>query len=516
MPENTSPDVIGTDPPPPARRVDPLAAALGNASLLGVGYVLLRRWARAIVAIVGGLGLVALVTVFGQPGWSWRGALTAWWVVVVADGVLQARASAQSEPGIGWTRGSWGQRVIAGVVAAVMGLAVTGAVLDARRVQASAADAHTAGDCHGAVAALRGIAFWHEAVDPFVDRRAAREVAVCGLLDNALAEQDPGRAAELLSQYLADESALWAGAPERLLDLRIMDARQAVDAGLERGDADELASGFATLSEVLAAARDRAGEVAQILSDYRERLPQAQPCRAKANVDWFRDREPTGDQVDELASDVDELAPAILLACGDALLPTDGHGALDAYQALLERYPDDDLAEQARTGVTNAETAIEGERVRTLLANHSYCTTPAPYRAAPAYAGGPKPHLVLSEGSPEFTDDVPAQWRAGDYSNATLVLCVTGPTEGDTLRNCNYEGGYRVSLKAPRYAVKVYELRTGTVVVDTTVNLASTGCPSVLRWQCTYTNPNCPPPPTVMGTQSDSAVGNTIRPWVNH
>ena len=217
-----------------------------------------------------------------------------------------------------------------------------------------------------------------------------------------------------------------------------------------------------------------------------------------------------------MARDVDALAPAILVACGDMLLVTNARGALNAYQALLDRYPDNELAEQARTGVSNAETAIEADRVRTLLSNHSYCTTPAPYRAAPAYNGGPKPHLVLSEGSPEFAAGVPGEWRAGDYTTATLVLCVTGPTEGNTLRSCDYEGGYRISLKAPQYAVKVYELRTGAVVVDTTVNLAGSGCPSVLRWQCAYTNPHCPPPPTVMSTQSDSAVRNAIKPWVNH
>ncbi|MGH3240357.1 MAG: hypothetical protein ACRDNL_08245, partial [Spirillospora sp.] len=45
-------------PPPPARVNDPLAVAVGNASLLGIGYLMMGRRRTAI-----GTGLVTIVLV---------------------------------------------------------------------------------------------------------------------------------------------------------------------------------------------------------------------------------------------------------------------------------------------------------------------------------------------------------------------------------------------------------------------------------------------------------------------
>lgn len=44
---------VPAEPPRPPAPADPWAVALGNATLLGIGYLLLRRWRLAAIAVLG-------------------------------------------------------------------------------------------------------------------------------------------------------------------------------------------------------------------------------------------------------------------------------------------------------------------------------------------------------------------------------------------------------------------------------------------------------------------------------
>ncbi len=407
----------------------------------------------------------------------------------------------------------WGQRAIAAAAAVVVAAGATLIALDVRRIESAAATAHEAGNCEEAIATLDGFAAWHRAVDPYVTRRAADNVAACNLLIEALETDDPLEAATLLAQYLDLGAARWQGASGRWADLLLTAAEGELESAIE-GDIDALESGFDLLAQVLAEAPDRAGAVDGLLTGYLEGLPEAEPCDAMDNLAWLGERSPSGDELDRATEEVDTLAPPVLVACGNALLTTDPRDALEAFQTLLDRYPDHALAADALTGVNSAETQIEAQTVRQRLTGDAprYCDDPAPYRAAPPYAGG-GPHLLFSVGSQEFIDHVPPEWRATDPTGATLIICATGPTLGGVLQSCFYEGGYTVSLHSAQFGVKGFELRTGTLAFDTTISLGG-GCPDVLRWQCQYTNPNCPPPPDIQAEYSEAAFRNAVQQFV--
>lgn len=92
-----------------------------------------------------------------------------------------------------------------------------------------------------------------------------------------------------------------------------------------------------------------------------------------------------------------------------------------------------------------------------------------------------------------------------------------GPKDGRELQTCQYQGNtgaFQVQLVANRYNVKAYELHTGELAFQTKVDSSSGGCPSILEWQCSTFNPNCPPPGNVRASHSDDAIRSAVQPWV--
>ncbi|MGA8115707.1 MAG: hypothetical protein WCA46_18765, partial [Actinocatenispora sp.] len=138
---------------PVARTVDPLAVAVGNASLLGVGYLMLG-WRR----LAAGTGLVTLVLVVllaSAYRTTWFEVVVAlWWVALVAHGWHLAR---------GRTRPAQvrGPRLVALCATVPVLLVVTLLRVDAARIEQSVTEARAGGDCAQASNALARLWFGH-------------------------------------------------------------------------------------------------------------------------------------------------------------------------------------------------------------------------------------------------------------------------------------------------------------------------------------------------------------------
>lgn len=495
-----------------ARRSDPVAVALGNATGLGLGYLLLRRWGGAGLTLAVTAVVVSIIAAFAQPGWFWRVVALLWWVFMIIHGWRLAA---------GPRRQAWRQRAVAAGAAMALVAGMVAVAVDARRLGAGAADAHAAGDCAETAATLERVGGRHRAVDPYVTRRTGGDAEACEMLLAAQAENDPAAAAGSLARYLDHPAARWDGAAQLRADLLLRAAEGELTASLV-GDPDSLAAGFDLLAEVLAEAPTRDEAVRDLLTEYVAQLPDAEPCDAMSNLDWLAAREPSGDELDRAGDQADEIAPPVLAACGDELLEQDAQSALRVYETLLDRYPDHELAGAGREGVDAAETVLEGERVGQLLSGSEprYCGSPEPYRGASPYSGaGPHPVLVLGSGT--FRDALSGDWLGDDHTDASLILCVDGPSDGNVLQTCHYDAGaafpgssYAVELRANEYQVEAYEVHTGELAFERTVQTSSGGCPQVLEWTCPGLVPNCSPPGSIRAGHSDGPIRSAVQSWV--
>jgi hypothetical protein len=182
-------------PAPSGARVhDPLAVALGNASLLGVGYLMLGRRKQAIAAAVVTVGLVSVVVLVAQP-WC-ETAVLAWWAVVIAHGWFLAGARAQR---VTVRR----QRLVAlGVTVPVL-LAVGLLRFDAFRIERSVTEAREGGDCAQVLAEQDSVWLGHRIADAPLTARGDKTVQACERLQTAKAQLTTGLS--------GDTSALKAG-----------------------------------------------------------------------------------------------------------------------------------------------------------------------------------------------------------------------------------------------------------------------------------------------------------------
>lgn len=173
--------LAGPEPAPPAPRPhDPLAVALGNASLLGVGYLLLRRRWVAVLAVAVTVVLVSLLVSTASP--SYEVAVGVWWTAVIVHGWFLTRAGAGQGVGRGALRG---QRLVAlGVTLPVL-LAVGLLRFDASRVGESVAEARERGDCAKVESARGGVWFGHRMADAPLTARGDENVEDCRRLETA-------------------------------------------------------------------------------------------------------------------------------------------------------------------------------------------------------------------------------------------------------------------------------------------------------------------------------------------
>ncbi|MEO3842029.1 MULTISPECIES: tol-pal system YbgF family protein [unclassified Streptomyces] len=577
----TEPDILAFGPdrpvfelaPVPVRARDPYAVGLANASLLGIGYGMLRRPRIAFGAAGVSVMLVILLATAGRNAW-FQAVVLAWWIGVtvhgwyLAGGRLPRRGAAVPEASAHATEIQPAEpaqpagaahaaerepadappppsappvlpanvrrdRLVALLVAAPVLLACTALRLDASRIEGNAADAHRAGECAQAVSDLEGLWFGHRLADAPLTARAEDGTEACELLLKAerQAEDDRIRGARTLKAYAAHPGALWDGAAGRRADLLLAQAEDELDAGLT-GDTDALSAGFGHLATVLQeyaggdaeGGEDRSGDVDKAIDGFLGALPTDDACQTKEVTDWLGAHETGDDGLARAADVVPEVAPAAIVDCGDALMADDTwKQARTQYEQLLDEYPDSELAGAAKDGVERADLAIQLDKVRGLLKpgeygeKPAYCDNPAPYRGAKPYRGE-GPHRAMLIGQSKHRSKLPSSWLAKDPKDAVAIICAGSSKHGATVANCPYEddiaigGSVNVAFKNREIPVRVYELRTGKLAKKTTVEIGGASCPAVLEY--TYYGVDTGPPSEVYVKSSESDVRAGYEPLI--
>ncbi len=432
------------DHPPADRTHDPLAVALGNASLLGVGYLILgRRRLALLTGLVTAVLLVLLGTAFRTAGCEV--AVGVWWAALVGHGWFLAGGRRR------WTAVRR-QRVVA-LAVTVPVLLVAGLLrFDASAVGHRVDAAREKGDCGRVVSAQDGAWFGPRLADAPLTALGDRSVAACRRLETA---------------------------------------REQLTRGLG-GDTTALQAGFGTLAAVLAEpGNDHV--VDTVLNGFLGGLPVKDPCRTVTVTDWLRDRRPSHDALDRSAGTVARTAPAALQGCADHLMADrNWQAARGRYQQLIDQYPGDARAPGARTGVRHATLSIELAQVRGLLTGPTdiqpeYCDSPAKYSGAPAFRKG-RVNRAMFYGNDTYSGKLPGGWRTTDPAHAVLVVCADTEDYGTTVETCPYENKMlpefpdEVKFHKIAIPVKVYELRTGKLLTKRKVQISGASCPSVLHY----------------------------------
>jgi hypothetical protein len=460
-------------PEPVTKSRDPLAAALGNASLLNVGYLMLGRRKPAVVTgLITLVLLIFLASVF-RTAW-FEFVVVLWWVALIAHAWFLAGRGAQRVV-------LRNQRLTAAGITAVVLLVVGFLRLDAAGIERTVTDARASGDCDRALTALDEVAFGHRVADAPLVVRGERTVEACH---------------------------------------RLRTAKDALATGLTP-DTRALKAGFDGLTSVLADLPGHEKMVDVVLDRFLAALPAKNPCTTVVITDWLRQRQVSNNAMDRAAVVVERTAPTAIVACGDdQMTAKEWARAKLLYQQLLDLYPGQELAAKAQEGIKQATLALELANVRSLLQGSSssqptYCSKPAPYSAAAPYAPGNNRSLLY--GGDDYAGRLPAEWKAGDVTDAVLVVCAGTKEYGTAVKTCPYENKTfrnfptQVTFHKIAIPVKAYELRTGKLVVDTKVEIGGATCPKVLSYT-TYGTFDVGPPSQVYVAEADADVNAGFRP----
>lgn len=434
---------------PPARVsvvfADPVAVALGNASLLGVGYLMLRRWALAVLTdLVTVVMLVMLAT-------AWRAVwfevvVALWWAALVAHGWYLARRRAVP---VAARR----QRLVAAYLAVPVLLAVAVLRFDGYRIDSALDDAKRAGDCGRAAQAVDRVWFGLRFADAPMTVRTETTHRACQRLHKAATQ---------------------------------------LGTALATGDTRQLAAGFTGLQAVLTGYPGHEPMVRTVLTDFLGVLPKADPCPAAAVTDWLRARRPNHTVLDSAAAVATRDAPPALLRCGDALVDQKSWPkALARYHQLVDQFPDSELVTKAHKGIRTATLGQQLSTVRSRLTGYAddlpkYCSNPARYEAATPYRKSHNKSLLY--GNSEYVNKLPDSWSVSDAADASLVVCVGDTKLGSRVQTCPYTNldgsGSPVWVTFHKVAIPIraYELRTGKLVVHKTIQIGGSSCPQILSY----------------------------------
>jgi hypothetical protein len=462
--------------PPRVRTHDLLAVALGNASLLGIGYLMLGRRKLVVATGVVTAVLVSVLALAARSVW-FEVVVLVWWAAVIAHGWFLAGGRARRVA-------ERGQRLVAlGVTVPVL-LAVGLLRFDATGIERSVAEARDSGDCEQVVIAQDRVWFGHRMAGAPLTARGDKSVQACRRLQTAMDELAHGLS----------------------------------------GDTGALKTGFDTLAAVLAEpGNDKTA--AAVLDWFLRGVPATSPCEAAAVTDWLRHRRASHNALDRSAATVPRTAPAALVGCGDDLMADeDWTQARTRYQQLLDLYPGNALTAKARDGVKRATLSIELANVRSLLegptdSQPEYCDTPAKYSGAAPYRKG-RVNRALFYGNDTYTKRLPGRWRTTDAARAVLVVCADERDQGTAVQTCPYQSRTSsrftsVTFHKIAIPVKVYELRTGKKVADRKVQINGASCPPVIRYT-TYSGLSDPgPDPDQYVKPSNADVRAAFSPLIN-
>ncbi|MFF5564855.1 hypothetical protein ACFY7Z_01155 [Streptomyces sp. NPDC012623] len=426
------PDRAPVTTPPPVR-LDRLTAALGNAALPGLGHAIARRWLTAAAALAGAALWLGLALETGQL--RYEVLLVLWWVLGIAHGALLRGVPARRP-------GQTARHVTAGVMALAVLLGAGFLRHQAATVAENVESARGKGDCAGVRSAQGRLWIGTWAANAPLAAEGERTVAACARLDEAR---------ELLARGL-------------------------------KGDKEALAAGFA----VLDAARPGDAALARsALDGFLRRIRAQEACNAAVVTSWLRDHRKNTVLRGRAADAAERQAPTALSGCGDARMALgQWPRARDNFRQLLADYPDNALADHARSESTRATHELELMTVQDRLNYSRYCENPAGYGAAPPYGKGENRAVFTAGDDADYISDLPDSWRTEDPRKATMIVCTGPPSHGDVVETCRYTTemnpygpAFNVHWTKVKLRVKVYELRTGKLVADRSVQISGSSCP---------------------------------------
>ncbi|MFF0267408.1 tol-pal system YbgF family protein [Kribbella sp. NPDC004536] len=476
LPPPTGLPYLGPPPRQPSKYIhDPLAVALGNASLLGLGYFLIRRWLFGALGLIGTAVLVVLLCSQREPGYEF--ALIAWGLLQVVHGWFLA--SRQPLRAANLTK-----RLVALGVTLLVFAGVAFERYDAHRIDQEAVASRDAGSCDGVRDARAKYNLGHRIGDAPRTTRVETDVAACDRIDVA-----------------SD---------------RLRTAKASADVAGMQG-------GFNVLASVLAQPNQE-HTVKTALDEFLNGLPVKDPCQTLAISDWLRARTKANNILDQANAAVPRIEPNALLGCGDAQAAAkDWPNARNIYAQLVTRYPHSKQADRARAGMKKADHEIlqakiraELARVRGLVASGKYCETPAKFSLAPRLRPGV--NRAVFTGADDYVSKLPSQWKGTTADNAALVICAGEDSQGPAVRTCQYEGikGYvgvrSVTFHKIAVPVNVYELRTGRLIKKTTVQISGSACPATISFTTYYGVGS--PDPDMDVTPTTATIQEAFRPLV--
>ena len=474
----------GPENPPPAPRPEPptghtpdrFSVVLGNATLLGIGYMLMRRPRLAMVSLIGSVSLLALIALYPHVV-VWRLLLPVWWVALVVHSWLSAPGGRPAF--FGERNPVWLQRVIA--AACLMLVSFAWLRLDTWTIVRDAETPHADGDCERAVGSLRWLSWAHGTAYGSLASRGESEREACELLLTALDESEGSASPTRLGAYLDHPAALWEGAGPRRAELLLSEALGEIlwrEVKVLEDDNPAWARVEEAFAQLSATLQDNPGQsepVSAVVESFLADLAEAPPCKAKEIDTWLLAQTWEEPELAALIAPQADQLPTRMFYCAGDLNTADADAA---YQEFLTDYPEHELAVRA---------------AEALLSDGGYCDHPAAYPGAAAYEGG-GPHAMWMLGMDPEEYGFPDSWLADAVDQAALVVCVEGPERGSYQQTCYYETGAdqqltsleghaKVDFYASEFTVKAYELRTGELVEDYSEEVGDP-CPGELQ----YTN----------------------------
>jgi hypothetical protein len=466
VPPTASPTVPPVEPPPPhpvrpRPATDPVVAVAGNATMLGLGYMFMRRPILAALAL-SGTGFLLWSAAVQTENPLWRFLLPAWGLVMIVHAwwlTRRVRLDRLATLGEDPTRRP---RCFAVTAAALVLLTVTWFRFDAWWIANDAETAHAAGDCEEANAALDRLDVVHRVAFGPAVLRGEEEHEACDLLLAAL-DASPTEAAATLETYLGHPGALWDGAgPKRaefLFQAALLDGVPN-PATVERG--------FTQLTDTLKDHPDQADAVEATVTAFMDDLAAApSPCTGHAVDDWLAGRTWDAEAISAPIDAAAEQVPDRLLDCAQERVGTRDGDAATLFREFLTAYPDHERAGEAADGV---------------LASGTYCADPVAYPAAPE-AGGPGPHPMRLVGA--WTAEgrgFPDSWLAATAAETALAVCVEAEV-GEFQETCQYRrpdgDTFWAGFFAHRFTIQAYSLKTGELV-DEYAREIGDPCPNTL------------------------------------
>ncbi|GIE91327.1 hypothetical protein [Actinoplanes regularis] len=439
-------------PPKEPRKADRLAVAAANASFLSIGYFMMRRV---------GLGLLTLLISFVLMFFVVPSVHTVlievvavlWWLAMIAHGYFLAQGPVEPTTRLR-------QRVL-GISAAVVVLLVLGLLrVQAAGIGQTVADAKAGGDCTHALEGLDKVWLGLRIANAPLAAEGDDTVTACRQLN---------------------------------------DAGERLTSGLS-GDVADLNSGFNQLNTVLTTKPGHEKMADSVLDRFLAGLPTSNPCETVEITRWLGQRAKTNNTLDRSADVVAQHEPNALLGCADSYMTAQQWtSAQTVYQQLVNAYPADPNKARAEAGIAKAGLAIELDTLkdRTSGSSPEYCGNPSKYSAAKAYRKGVNRAMFF--GNSTESGRLPSAWKTTNPEAATLVVCLGSDTQGAAVRTCDYRssfgtgGLHSVTFHKVKISVKGYEIKTGKLVINQTLQFGGSSCPATVRYTSSFGIDTGPP-----------------------